>query len=686
MIAATMAQETQHRAAQRKNVGRDFHSPGDFDPALYRIPLVAIVRELNALIGDGPALSALPAAAIDRVLRRHPREGKGSFSRTELVAAIRALGPELGARTEALVAAVRMRPVRTHSGVTPVTVLTKPFPCPGTCVFCPNDVRMPKSYLAREPGAQRAVQNGFDPYLQTYNRLHAFALLGHPVTKVELIVLGGTWSFYPEPYQRWFITRCFEAMNDYGRGLDRRADIAGRGVARPALDAASEARTSYNLRVKRSLRVRHGAQILDAEEDRSWAELGRAQHENEDGRCRNVGLVVETRPDQLDEREALRLRQLGCTKVQLGYQSLTDRVLTANRRGHDVAASRRATRLLRGAGFKIHAHYMFNLLGATPEDDVVDFARLFADPDFRPDELKVYPCSLVESADLMAFYRSGEWRPYTHAQLLQVLCEVLAGTPRYCRLSRVVRDISSEDIVAGNRLSNFREVAERALQRAGGRCKDIRAREIKQAQFDHDTLTLRATAYETSIGQEQFLEFVTAEDRVVGFLRLSLPTERSFVPELAESAVIRELHVFGAALDLGARDTARPQHRGLGRRLLHEAVVRARAAGFSDLAVISAVGTRRYYRMLGFADGALYQHLNLCPSQLPLPPSGALASPGPASLPPVQEQSAVPPARQNVVRPTVSPAQGLHLNGSPLTQSAFPRAGGHTQSPQLMSC
>jgi elongator complex protein 3 len=211
----------------------------------------------------------------------------------------------------------------------------------------------------------------------------------------------------------------------------------------------------------------------------------------------------------------------------------------------------------------------------------------------------------------MRFYEAGQWRPYDHDELLHVLCGVLSATERYCRLSRVVRDISSEDIVTGNRMSNFRELAERALEKEGLRCRDIRSREIKQQHFDPHELSLRVTSYDTAIGAEQFLELCTCEDRVVGFLRLSLPKEPSFIAEIAGSAMIRELHVYGAALALGAHDADRAQHRGLGRWLMNEAITRARSAGYPKLAVISAVGTREYYRKLGFGDGELYQQKSL---------------------------------------------------------------------------
>ena len=335
--------------------------------------------------------------------------------------------------------------------------------------------------------------------------------------------------------------------------------------------------------------------------------------ENETAACRSVGLVVETRPDHISSEEVRRIRKLGGTKVQIGLQSLSDRVLEANRRGCDVAASRRALRLLRGAGFKLHVHWMPNLLGSSVEHDAEDFARLFDDPDFRPDELKLYPCSLIESAELMRNYERGEWRPYEHDELVDLLAGCLEHTPNYCRLTRVIRDFSSHDIVAGNQVTNLREVAEDRLRGRGGVGRDIRAREIRESEFSAETLQLNDQVYRTSIGEEHFLEFATPEDRLVAFLRLSLPDSPLPDPELRASALIREVHVYGGSLGLGRRAEGRAQHLGLGRRLIDRAEGLARDAGFADLAVISAVGTRVYYRSLGFSDGDYYQHRSLAP-------------------------------------------------------------------------
>ena len=577
-----------------------------FDPAPHR-------RVLTALIDEIAAAGALDARGLDRIVRRHPKRG-GVFSKSEIIAGFRAFGGAGALSEDRFVARLRLRPVRTLSGVTPVTVLTKPFPCPGTCIFCPSDVRMPKSYLADEPGAQRAEDNHFDPYLQTWNRLDAYRAMGHPVDKVELIVLGGTWSFHPEPYQLWFVTRCLDALSDFGAGIDGRADAGVASVSYREIEPIDgrAPRRRYNQAVRSHLAANlEGGTLLHVSERGRWDTLQAAQLRNETAGARCVGLVVETRPDHVSEEEVLRLRGLGVTKLQLGIQSLDDAVLLRSRRGHGVAATRRAVRRLRAAGFKIHAHWMPNLPGASPAADVADFARLFADPDFRPDELKLYPCMLVESAELMGPYARGEWRPYDDEELLEVLTACMADTPRWCRLTRVVRDFSAHDIVAGTHTANLREVADRRLREQGRPCRDVRSREIRGASFEPTSLVLRTSAYETSVGAEQFLEFVTPEDRLVAFLRLALPREPCFVDEIRDSALLREVHVYGASLPLGERAGGAAQHVGLGRALVEAAASRAGEAGFEDLAVISAIGTRVWYRGQGFVDGPLYQHLPL---------------------------------------------------------------------------
>ncbi|MEE8526621.1 MAG: tRNA uridine(34) 5-carboxymethylaminomethyl modification radical SAM/GNAT enzyme Elp3 [Thermoanaerobaculia bacterium] len=589
----------------------------NFRPQGYESDLVPIVEEIRAA-GD------IDADALQRIVRKYPKDGRGAFSKSEIISGFRHFAPLYGWRSETeFLDRIRMKPVRTASGVAPVTVLTQPFPCPGKCIFCPSDVRMPKSYLSREPGAQRAAQHEFDPYLQTLSRIQAFYNNGHRVDKVELIILGGTWSFYPEAFQIWFVKRCFEAMNGFAGG-ERRIEAAEpqRFSFRDFADEVDGLNLdrSYNQVISSLLVSRQAAgsganRLIDDACAASWQELEEVQAGNEGAAARCVGLVVETRPDHLDADEVVRIRRLGATKVQIGVQSLSDEVLRRNRRGHDVAATRRAFRLLRQGGFKIHAHWMPNLYGSDPDRDVEDFERLFADPALRPDELKIYPCSLIESAELMQYYRDGRWRPYDREELMTVLSECLLRVPAYCRLTRMIRDIPGDDIHAGNRTTNFREVVEKDLARRGRRSVDIRAREIRGAAVDPGELILDRIDYRGSAGCEVFLQFVTPENRIVGFCRLRLPDAEGPFPEIGASAMIREVHVYGLLVGIGDRESGRPQHLGLGRRLIAEAARLAAAGGFRDLAVISSVGTREYYRRLGFVDGELYQHRPLSPEE-----------------------------------------------------------------------
>jgi elongator complex protein 3 len=601
----------------------------DFDYEFHREPLIALLKEILAL----------PKRPNDdelsKMLRQHPRiDDYSMYSRTQLIQAYRLFAGQYGLPPydEEEMIKLRRKPMRTISGVTPVTVLTKPFPCPGECIFCPNDVRMPKSYLSNEPGALRAEQNSFDPYLQTYIRLLTYHNMGHPTDKIEVIVLGGTWSFYPETFQIWFVKRIFDALHDFGNGIDRRQEVWDALKVSSQLHPDNntsnvqihgiDLQRNYNQVVQtvyaeEMRRSRDLAQLIAAaegtrspiDEYATWEELEAAHLYNETADCRVVGLVVETRPDHISEEEVLRIRRLGCTKVQIGFQSLNDDVLTLNRRGHRVEASRRAVKLLRKAGFKIHGHWMPNLYGSNPEMDIQDYQKMFGDPDFRPDELKVYPCSLIESAELMQVFQRGDWKPYTHEELLGVLVNVFKATPEYCRLTRVIRDIPGTDIVEGNQLTNFRQLVDNELLKRGERCMDIRAREIGHDKVANSALHLEELWYSSSMSDEVFLQYITEDRRIAAFLRLSLPNqdEPALHEDLQGAAMIREVHVYGQSLGIGDSEEGRAQHSGLGKALIERAVELAKERGYETLAVISAIGTRDYYRKRGFYDKVLYQ-------------------------------------------------------------------------------
>ncbi len=535
-----------------------------------------------------------------------------------------------------LVRALRMKPGRTASGVATITVLTKPWPCASACLYCPNDVRMPKSYLADEPACQRAERTYFDPYLQVAARLRTLMQMGHTTDKVELIVLGGTWSDYPAAYQTWFVTELFRALNEAG----------GPGEDSSAVDASVRERTAFysdlGLKSDRDALAAHvrseqaqvdaGAQTYNQATSHlyasgPWAEAAKrqeasfeqleAQHAaNEAAAHRAVGLVIETRPDTVTCESLRLIRLLGCTKVQMGVQSLDDRLLALNQRGIPRARIAQACSLLRLFGFKIHVHFMANLYGATPETDKRDYAQLVSDKAFLPDEVKLYPCALVGGTGLVAHFNDGSWRPYTEDELLDVLVTDVLATPPYTRISRMIRDISAHDILVGNKKVNLRQLVEAQAEAGGNAIAEIRHREIGQHEADHDALALTDFPYETSVSSEHFLQWTTPEGRLAGFLRLSLPKACAVrelgegAPVAANEAMIREVHVYGRVAGLHESGQG-AQHAGLGRQLVERACAIARAAGYAHLNVISSVGTREYYRHLGFSDAGLYQRRTL---------------------------------------------------------------------------
>ena len=506
---------------------------------------------------------------VTKTLRSHPLTGGGYLNKSMLVAIYNEMVAAGKISEDArLLERIRMKPMRTLSGVTTVTVLTKPYPCPGKCIFCPTDVRMPKSYLPDEPGAMRGLEHDFDPYAQVRSRIEQLKSVGHPTDKIELLILGGTWSSYRRDYQEWFIKRCFEAMN--------------------ALNLPSAA-------------LAQGERVLGE------GELTETHSFNETTHHRNVGLVIETRPDEINPDELRWLRHLGVTKVQMGAQSLDDHILEINKRGHDVECTREATALLRAAGFKIVLHWMPNLLGATPESDRADFAKLWND--FCPDEIKIYPNQLLANAELYEYWQRGEFKPYTTQDLLDLIADIKPTIPRYCRVNRVIRDIPSTNVVEGNRRTSLRQDVHDEMERRGTRCECVRCREVRGKSVSAESLKLDDMVYQAGAAEEHFVSYVTPDDKLAGFIRLSLPGEdspKTSMSDLEGAALIREVHVYGQSLAVGAEKAGAAQHAGLGTRLLKKAESIAKAAGFTRMAVISAVGTRGYYLERGFERGELY--------------------------------------------------------------------------------
>ncbi|MFA5070415.1 MAG: tRNA uridine(34) 5-carboxymethylaminomethyl modification radical SAM/GNAT enzyme Elp3 [Patescibacteria group bacterium] len=477
-------------------------------------------------------------------------------------------------RIERIEKLLKRREIRTLSGVSVITVLTKPFPCPGKCVYCPSEKGMPKSYLKNEPAAQRAFLNKFDPYKQVKMRIVALNKTGHPTDKIELIILGGSWTAYPEKYKAWFVKRLFEAAN-----------------GRPASD------------------------------------LPKAQKDNEKARHRIIGLSVETRPDLVTEKEAWKMRELGITRLELGIQSIYPEVLRKIKRGHTVEHIVKATKILKDFGFKIVYHLMPNLPGSTPAKDLKMFKTIFSDERFQPDMLKIYPCVVLRTAPLYKSYKQGQFKPYSPKTLNELLVKIKKVVPPYVRINRLIRDIPGDSIIAGNKITNLRQL----LQDKKVKCQCIRCREAKSKTIEGKDIILVKRQYYASGGQEIFLSLESKDKKTLyAFLRLRLPqiydaqarkpalginrmssshppypTSQTFQSAmLSDTALIRELHTYGQSLPLRRRADSQirsaVQHSGLGYKLMQEAEKIVRKKSYKKIAVISGIGVREYYRKSGY--------------------------------------------------------------------------------------
>ncbi|HNZ15043.1 MAG TPA: tRNA uridine(34) 5-carboxymethylaminomethyl modification radical SAM/GNAT enzyme Elp3, partial [Anaerolineaceae bacterium] len=369
------------------------------------------------------------------------------------------------------------------------------------------------------------------------------------------------WSAYPKDYREWFLRRCFEAMN--------------------------------------------GENPLDDQGDVSLYDV---QARNVNAEKRNVGLVIETRPDLINAEELKLLRKQGVTKIQIGIQSMNDEILEKNKRGHDSATTLKATALLREAGFKITAHWMPNLLGSTPDLDKEDFKRLWEENGVNPDELKIYPCQLLNSAPLYGIWQDGDYEPYDETTLLNLLADIKTMVPRYCRINRVIRDIPSTNVIEGSRNTSLRQDVAVEMARRGTKCECVRCREIREQRMEAGELVYDDFSYQAAGAEEHFLSYNTADDKLAGFLRLSLPNDDNAldIDDLKDAAIIREVHVYGQSLEVGTEQEGMAQHAGIGKALIAHAERIAKDHGYQKIAVIAAVGTRAYYAGRGFELGELY--------------------------------------------------------------------------------
>ena len=461
---------------------------------------------------------------------------------------------------------LRKRAIRTMSGIAAVTVITQDFGCPARCAYCPTQSGAPKSYIITEPAVMRAIRCKYHPYVQVQSRLRALENNGHSPVKIELIIAGGTWSALPDLYKYWVTKECYRAANDYFTEKELKSDL----------------KIDYNKQEIEDLK-----QDLKSEQKRNHKEA----------KYKIIGLTIETRPDFINDAEVQCLSVLAVTRVELGVQVLDDKILEKNMRGHGVDAVVSATQMLRDWGFKITYHVMAGLPGSTIENDLEKFKLLFNDERFRPDQIKFYPTVVTEGSLLYEWYKKGLYLPLQGVDLQKLIVNVKKVIPPYTRLIRLIRDIPQNEIVAGNMVTNLRQV----LKRAGVECHCIRCREPFDGLFTNDKIKRKAIKYGAAGGIEYFLSYESKDDKTLyGFCRLRLPgIVKNAIPEVLKgAALIRELHVYGQSVDIGEQGNV--QHRGLGKRLMARAEKIAHKNGFSKIAVISGVGVRGYYEKLGY--------------------------------------------------------------------------------------
>jgi len=443
---------------------------------------------------------------------------------------------------------------RTISGVTPVAVMTQPLKCPGQCVYCPTYQATPQSYTPESPAVLRAIRCDYDARKQVKMRLKTLAEMGHPTDKIEMIVMGGTFLAYPEDYQFQFIKECLDGLND-----------------------------------------------------QDSADLEEAKQRNQTAKHRCTGLCIETRPDWCGQEEIERMLQFGTTRVELGVQMLDDEIYRLTRRGHKVEDVVKATALLRQHGFKVHYHWMPGLPGSTPEHDLELSRKLFDDERFKPDGLKLYPTMVVEGTELERWYQENRYQPYDVSTMVKLMIDIKSIVPKYVRISRVLRDIPAKFIAAGCK-DSLRGVVKQRMKQMGIECKCIRCREYghrARGGWEIGEPKLVRMDYGAAGGKEIFLSFEDEAETLFAILRMRIQSQPK---SGGNSALIRELHVYGPEVPLAEQNTEAAQHKGLGKALLREAErIAAEEFGAPKMTILSGVGAREYYRTeFGYQSQADY--------------------------------------------------------------------------------
>lgn len=462
---------------------------------------------------------------------------------------------------------LRRKNTRAISGVTVVAVMTKPQPCPQDepCAYCPGGPTqgVPQSYTGHEPAAMRGSQNNYDPYQQVQKRISQLTAIGHRVDKIELIIMGGTFPATPPEYQTSFIQRS-----------------------------------------------------LDAITGKKSASLEDAKKNAETSRIRNVGITVETRPDWCKQPHIDVMLDMGVTRVEIGVQNPDNELYRLAGRTHTVADVTEATRIAKDSGLKIVYHLMPGMPGSNPKKDLEAFKRVFKDPAFKPDMIKIYPCLVIAGTKAYDWYRKGVYKPYSTEEATNLIAEIKKMLPPWVRVMRVQRDIPAKLIVAGVDKSNLRQLVQQKLAKHNEHCTCIRCREVghritlDNVTPDMNKIQISTTPYQASEGTELFISAEDLENNVlIGYLRMRIPSAKAHRPEITAvtSAIVRELHVYGPLVPVGSHSKKAWQHKGYGSILLSEAECIARDNyDIKKLVIISALGTKQYYMRFGYSRDGVY--------------------------------------------------------------------------------
>ncbi|MBS3172392.1 tRNA uridine(34) 5-carboxymethylaminomethyl modification radical SAM/GNAT enzyme Elp3 [Candidatus Woesearchaeota archaeon] len=493
----------------------------------------------------------------------------------------------------------KVKPTRTMSGVTPVAIMTKPIPCPhGKCIYCPGGLNshfgdVPQSYTGKEPATMRAIRNHYDPYLQIFNRLEHYVLLGHSINKIELIIMGGTFPSFEKKYQEDFVKYSFKAMNDFSDlFFNKKGELNYNKFKKffelPTKDFQDKKRTEIIQNKLLKLKLN--------------CDLEKEQTKNETANIRCIALCIETKPDWGLLKQGDELLRLGCTRIELGIQSVYEDVIKHIHRGHTIKDTIDSIRILKDLGFKISVHYMPGLPLTDKKRDIEGMKTLFLNKDYCPDMLKIYPTMVSKGTALYADYLQGKFKPIGAKEAAERIVEFKKFVPEYCRIQRIQRDVPTKQWEAGVELTNFRQFM---FQNYKVECRCIRCREPREKNINWEKIKLKVLEYEASKGKEFFISAEDIEnDLIIGFVRMRFPSECLRKEITKDSAMIRELHVYGTATGIGEEGLV--QHKGWGKKLMQEAEKIAKKNDKNKMLVISGIGVRQYYYKIGYKKEGPY--------------------------------------------------------------------------------